>query len=67
MRDRTWGWTVEMQIRAVQEGLRVLEVQVSWHNRLSGRSKISGTVMGVLRAGSKILSTIARHAVKRAR
>ncbi|GAB4244101.1 MAG: glycosyltransferase family 2 protein [Acidobacteriota bacterium] len=60
MRDRTWGWTIEMQVRARQTGLRVVEVPVSWLPRSAGRSKISGTVSGVLRAGLRILWTIAR-------
>ncbi len=57
MRDRTWGWTVEMQVRALQEGLRVVEVPVSYRRRI-GRSKIAGTVRGTLAAGVKILSTV---------
>ncbi|MDA2938033.1 hypothetical protein MYX75_07205 [Acidobacteria bacterium AH-259-A15] len=61
MQDRTWGWTVEMQILALLSGLRVEEVSVSWERRLAGDSKISGTVSGVLRAGTRILWTIARY------
>lgn len=57
MRDRTWGWTVEMQVRALQEDLRVLEVPVRYRKRI-GRSKISGTLVGSARAGAKILSTL---------
>ncbi len=59
MRDRAYGWTVEMQVRALQLGARVHEVPVSYRRRL-GRSKISGTVRGVAAAGWCILSTIAR-------
>ena len=59
MRDRAYGWTVEMQVRALQLGARVQEVPVSYRRRL-GRSKISGTVRGVIAAGWCILSTIAR-------
>ena len=59
MRDRDFGWTVEMQARAARAGLRVAEVPVSYRRRI-GRSKISGTVRGVLGAGWKILFTIAR-------
>ena len=61
MRDRTWGWTVEMQIRAILEGLNVVEVPVSWLARKGGTSKISGTLQGVARAGVRILWTIGRH------
>ncbi len=58
MRDRTFGWTVEMQARAAQLGLRVCELPVRYSRRLYGRSKVSGTVLGSIRAGAKILWTI---------
>jgi glycosyltransferase involved in cell wall biosynthesis len=58
MRDRTFGWTVEMQARAAQLGLRVSELPVRYRRRLHGRSKISGTLFGSVRAGVKILWTI---------
>jgi hypothetical protein len=57
MRDRDFGWTVEMQLRARLRGLRVLELPVRYRKRI-GRSKISGTLSGTLRAGYKILKTI---------
>ena len=57
MHDPTYGWTVEMQIRALQEGLVVTEVPVSYRRRI-GRSKIAGTVRGTLGAGFKILTTV---------
>ena len=60
LRDRRFGWTVEMQIRALQEGLRIEEVAVPYRVRPHGRSKISGTVRGVIRAGSSIVYTIGR-------
>jgi glycosyltransferase involved in cell wall biosynthesis len=59
MRDRRYGWTVEMQIRALQLGARVVEVPVRYRKRV-GKSKISGTVRGVLLAGYWILATIFR-------
>ena len=62
MRDLDWGWTAEMQVKAVRRGLRVVEVPASWRRRRGGRSKISGTVRGVVGAGYKIISTILRHA-----
>lgn len=65
MADRTWGWTIEMQILAWQKKVRVREVPVSWEPRLGGRSKISGTVSGVLRAGARILWTVGRYALRR--
>lgn len=63
MRDRGFGWTVEMQMKARRRGLRVREVPVDYRPRL-GRSKISGTLSGSLRAGTRILGTIARHALR---
>jgi glycosyltransferase involved in cell wall biosynthesis len=60
MRDRSFGWTVEMQVRAHALGLRVAERPVRWHARTGGVSKISGTLRGVLGAGVGILSMIAR-------
>ncbi len=57
MRDRNYGWTVEMQIRAARIGLIGIEVPVSYRKRI-GKSKISGTVKGVFSAGYKILATI---------
>jgi glycosyltransferase involved in cell wall biosynthesis len=64
MEDRTFGWTVEMQVKALRKNLRVAEVPVSYRRRV-GVSKITGTVGGTLKAGGKILWTIARYAVAR--
>ena len=60
MVDRDFGWTVEMQIKALRAGLRTLEVPVPYRRRI-GRSKISGTLTGTLKAGWKILSVIGKH------
>ena len=60
MQDRRYGWTVEMQMRALQLGARVTEVPVRYRRRV-GRSKISGTVSGVVKAGWWILYTIWTH------
>jgi glycosyltransferase involved in cell wall biosynthesis len=65
MGDRDFGWTVEMQVKARRHGLRVCEVPVDYRPRI-GRSKVSGTLGGSMRAGVKILATIARHAWNRA-
>jgi len=62
MQDRTWGWTVEMQIKTARDGIRVVELPVRYHKRI-GTSKISGTVMGSVRAGVKIIGTILRYAI----
>lgn len=63
MVDRTWGWTVEMQIKAARDGVYVLEVPVRYRRRI-GLSKISGTVMGSIRAGITIIATILRYATR---
>jgi len=57
MRDPTYGWNVEMQAKAVIAGLRIREVPVRYRRRI-GKSKISGTVRGTIRAGSRIIGTI---------
>lgn len=59
MSDPDFGWTAEMQVKALRRGLRVQEVSVSYRRRI-GRSKISGTLAGTVRAGVKILWTIVR-------
>lgn len=64
MADRNYGWTVEMQIKAAEHGLRVREVPVRYRCRI-GVSKVSGTVKGTVMAGYKILAIIARHAMRR--
>ncbi len=61
MRDPGYGWTIEMQIKALRRGLRVAEVPVSYRRRV-GMSKISGSLRASLAAGGKILWTIARLA-----
>jgi glycosyltransferase involved in cell wall biosynthesis len=60
MQDRDYGWTVEMQLKAAQQQLCIREVPVRYKKRI-GRSKISGTWRGSLRAGWVILRTIRRH------
>jgi len=60
LQDRSFGWNVEMQARAAQSDLRVREIPVDYRRRSHGRSKISGTVFGSFRAGTKILWTILR-------
>ncbi len=62
MADRDYGWTVEMQVKAARLGLRCCEIPVRYRRRI-GVSKISGTVIGSIRAGYKILWTIFRYAV----
>ena len=64
MRDRNYGWTVEMQVRALQEKLRVVEVPVRSKVRAAGVNKVSGNWKASLRAGQVILTTIARLAIR---
>ena len=58
MADRTWGWTVELQMKAALMDIPTIEVDVPYRRRAGGRSKISGTLRGLFAAGSKIISTI---------
>lgn len=60
MRDKTYGWTVEMQLKAAKKGLACTEVPVNYRKRI-GFSKISGTVKGTLMAGYKIIWTIFKY------
>jgi glycosyltransferase involved in cell wall biosynthesis len=67
MRDETWGWTIEMQVRALEAGLRVLEVPVRSGPRAGGRSKISGTIGGTIRAAARMLGIIVHLRLTRGR
>ena len=64
MQDRRYGWTVEMQVRAAQLGAHIEEVVVKYRRRV-GRSKISGTVTGVIKAGFWIMYTVVKFAGRR--
>jgi hypothetical protein len=64
MVDRNFGWTVEMQLKAARAGLRTIEIPVPYRRRV-GKSKISGTVSGTVKAGYKILYTIAKYGLLR--
>ena len=60
MQDTNFGWTVEMQIKAIKKGLRIIEVPVNYRERV-GVSKITGTVSGTFKAGVKIIYTIFKY------
>jgi glycosyltransferase involved in cell wall biosynthesis len=60
MIDKNFGWTVEMQIKALKKGLRIIEVPVRYRKRI-GKSKITGTFSGTVRAGVKIIYTIFKY------
>jgi glycosyltransferase involved in cell wall biosynthesis len=65
MREMTYGWNLEMQMRAARGGLRILELPVPYGRRLAGQSKVAGTLRGSLKAGIRIFATIARVACER--
>ncbi len=60
MTDKTYGWTVEMQVKVAKKGLKSVEVPVNYRNRI-GVSKVSGTIKGTILAGYKIITTIFRY------
>ena len=62
MREMTYGWNLEMQMKAARRGLRILEVPVSCRCRTGGVSKVAGSWSGTLRAGSRIIATFIRVA-----
>jgi len=64
MDDRDWGWTLQMQIRAVRAGGRIVEVDVPHHPRTRGRSKISGSLSTSVRVGLRMLYTLARERLR---
>jgi glycosyltransferase involved in cell wall biosynthesis len=65
MREQTYGWNLEMQMRVARAGLRVLEIPVSHRRRTGGQSKVSGTVRGTFIAGARIIATFLRIAFGR--
>jgi glycosyltransferase involved in cell wall biosynthesis len=60
MQDRNYGWTIEMQVRALEERLRIVEVPVSYKVRAAGENKVSGNLKASIKAGAIILSTIVK-------
>lgn len=65
MKEPTYGWNLEMQMRAARAGLRILEVPVDHRCRTGGESKVSGTLRGTFVAGGRILATLFRVAAER--
>ena len=65
MREKTYGWNLEMQMRAARAGLRILEVPVNHRCRAGGKSKVSGTLRGTFVAGARIMATFLRVAIER--
>jgi|SRR5438128_837383 len=64
MREKTYGWNLEMQMRAARAGLRILEVPVNHRRRSGGVSKVSGTFRGTFVAGARIIATLIRIALE---
>src|SRR5689334_21548765 len=67
LREETYGWPLEIQMRAAQAQVRTMEVPVDYRRRAGGHSKIAGTVRGSILAATRILVTLARIAVQRRR
>ena len=65
MREQTYGWNLEMQMRAARAGVRILEVPVDHRRRAGGESKVSGTLAGTIKASFRLLLTVARIAAER--
>ncbi len=61
MEDQNYGWTIEMQIKAARQKLRVKEVPVDYRRRFAGQSKVSGTLKGSFLAGYKIIKTLFKY------
>lgn len=60
MREMTYGWNIEMQMRAARAGLRILEIPVPYRRRTGGHSKVAGSLRGTIRAGTRIIGTFVR-------
>jgi glycosyltransferase involved in cell wall biosynthesis len=65
MREQTYGWNLEMQMKAARAGLRILEVPVNHRRRTGGESKVSGTLRGTFVAGTRIVATLLRVALEK--
>jgi hypothetical protein len=64
MREETYGWNLEMQMKAARGGLRILEIPVNHRRRAGGESKVSGTMRGTFMAGGRIIATLVRVALE---
>ncbi len=62
MREMSYGWNLEMQMRAARAGLRILELPVDYRRRRGGESKVAGSLRGSLKAGLRIVATLVRVA-----
>jgi len=64
MREQTYGWNLEMQMKVARAALRILEIPVNHRRRAGGESKVSGTLRGTFVAGARILATLVRVALE---
>jgi glycosyltransferase involved in cell wall biosynthesis len=64
MRETTYGWNIEMQMKAARAGMRILELPVPYRCRGGGRSKVAGSLRGSIRAGWRIVLTVGRIALQ---
>ena len=67
MREMTYGWNLEMQMRAARAGLRIVEIPVDYRRRSGGRSKVTGSLRGSIKAAARIIATFLRVAIERKR
>jgi glycosyltransferase involved in cell wall biosynthesis len=65
MREMTYGWNIEMQMKCARMGLRILEIPMPYRVRRGGTSKVAGSLRGTVRAGTRIVRTFARVAMAR--
>jgi glycosyltransferase involved in cell wall biosynthesis len=65
MREMTYGWNLEMQMRAARAGLRIVEIPVNYRRRSGGRSKVTGSLRGGIKASARIIATFFRVAIER--
>jgi glycosyltransferase involved in cell wall biosynthesis len=64
MREMTYGWNIEMQMKAARAGLRIEEIPIPYRCRVGGQSKVAGSLRGTIHASSKIVSTFVRVALQ---
>ena len=65
MWEQTYGWNLEMQMKAARDGLRILEIPVNHRRRAGGESKVSGTLRGTFLGGARIIATLLRTAAEK--
>ncbi len=65
LREMSYGWNIEMQMKAARAGLRILELPMPYRRRIGGTSKVAGSLRGTIRAGTRIAATFGRVALAR--